>query len=138
MSIAGIRAGIKTRLATISGLRIYEYPPDSVSEIPAAMILPKSGKYNLTMKNTAMEYEFELTLLVSRAVDVSNAQECIDDYINPSGAKSIQVAIEGDSTLNGAADTSWLIGFRDYGGFLYAGQTYLGCKFDLAVRDLGG
>ena len=134
MSLTTIRQGIQTRLETISGLRVYDRPPDSINELPCAFILPLSGGYHATMRAASIQYEFEVTLLVSRASDMADAQTKIDPYINPTGSKSILYAIEGDATLGSTVDTCWVANFRDYGGLAYAGEVYFGCKFTLMAK----
>jgi hypothetical protein len=38
MTLATVGAGLAARLDTISGLRVYATPPDSVQELPAAIV----------------------------------------------------------------------------------------------------
>ena len=130
MTLATIRTGLKTRLETISGLRVFERPPDSINQLPTAFILPLSGNYNYAM-NTGIEYNFEITVLVSRAADVADAQTNIDPYIDRSGTKSIYAAVDGDPTLGGACSNCRVTDFRDYGGLAYGGIEYLGVKLSL-------
>ena len=40
MTITAVRDELAARLGAIGGLRVYPYPPDSVSELPAAIIQP--------------------------------------------------------------------------------------------------
>ena len=134
MTLATIRTGIQTRLQTISGLRVFDRPPDSVNDYPCALILPKGGEYD-TEFGAGTKYTFEITILVSRAADVDRAQTKIDPYIDRSGAKSVYAAVDGDVTLGGAAETCRVTGFKDYGGFEYGGILYFGVKFDVEIWE---
>jgi len=131
MTLATTRTGLKTRLETINKLKVFDRAPDSINQLPAAVIVPISGSYNYAM-NMGILYEFEVTVLVSRA-DAASGQKELDDYIDRSGAKSIYAAIDGDTTLGGVCSESIVREFRDYGGFTYGGTVYLGVKFIITI-----
>ena len=130
MGLVAIREGIQTRLKTIRGLKVYDRPPESLGELPAAFVLPISGDYD-TEFGDGIRYDFEITLIVSRAADIARAQSEVDPYIDRSGDKSVYAAIDGDVTLDGNADTCRVTRFKDYGGLTYAGTVYLGVKFEM-------
>lgn len=132
MSLATIRAGLAVRLETIDGLRVYPYPPDSISELPCAYILPKGGDYDTTFDH-GIRYDFEVVLLLAKGADVKYAQLNIDNYINRTGAKSVYAAIDGESTLGGSCDVCRVARFSEYGGLEYAGTVFLGCKWALEI-----
>jgi len=134
MSLANIRTGLQTRLEIISGLRVFDRPPDSISQLPAAFIVPLRGAYNYAM-NTGIDYDFEVTLFVARAADVADAQTKLDPYIAREGSKSVYAAIDGDTTLGGACSECIVLEFRDYGGLTYGDTLFLGVKF--LIRVLG-
>ena len=138
VSIATIRTGIATVLDTISGLRVYTWAPDSINEFPCIYIRPDNGIYPMAMRgaNAGVEAVFELVLFASRANDAATAQSVLDAYIAPQGSSSIQATIASDRSLNGAADTSWIERFYDYGGLSYGGVDYIGVKFELQVKAL--
>lgn len=131
MSLSGIREAIATALKTISGLRVYDTAPESIGELPAAYILPRGGSYDSTFGGS-MEHRLEVVLLVQRGGSLSEAQDQLDSYLAASGTKSIKAAVDA-ADLTGHADTIRLEGYRDYGGMEFAGQGYLGCKFDITV-----
>ena len=131
MSLVGIRDAIKTALATITGLRTYDTAPESIGELPAAYIVPLGGSYDYDVGGN-MEHHFEVVLLVQRGGSLSEAQDSLDAYLNESGSTSIKAAIDAAS-LSTHGDAIRCEGYRDYGGLEYAGQLYLGCKFDVTV-----
>lgn len=132
MSIAGIRDAMKTGLQTINALRgVYDTVPDSINEYPAAFILPISGDYDLDAGGNWLP-NFEVTLLIRRQGDVQDAQDTIDGFIAPSGSGSVKAAIEA-ADYGSHASSVRVARFKDYGGLLFAGVTYIGCKFDVEV-----
>jgi hypothetical protein len=130
MSIEGIRDAIQTGLKTIPKLNAYDNAPDSINP-PCAFPIPKSGGYDFTAGN-CYELNFEVVLLLGRQGDLEEIQENLDDYIAPTGIKSIKAAIEA-ADFGSHADTVRVSGFRDYGGIIWGGITYIGCKFDMHV-----
>lgn len=128
MSIKGIRDNIKTALVVIPGLRVYDTVPD-VLEVPCAFVKPMAGEYDMAGSASIWQPRFEITLLVSRIGDVEESQDSLDDYIEPTGAASIKAAAEAGSYGSNASDVR-VTGFRDYGGLVFNGVTYIGVKFD--------
>lgn len=131
MSLAGIRDAIKTGLETISGLKVYDTAPENIGQVPAAYVLPVRGRYDLNLGGD-MEHLFEIVLLVQRGGSLAEAQDSLDDYLAESGASSIKAAVEA-ATLSTHGELIQAEGYRNYGGLEYAGQVYLGCKFDVKV-----
>ncbi len=128
MSISGLRDELKAALSSISGLRAYDTVPDKL-ELPCVFIRPSNGLYDDTAYAAVWMPNFELTILVQRTGDVGQSQDLIDAYIVPTGATSVKEAIESASYTN-ASDVR-VVGFRDYGGLVFADVTYIGVKFDL-------
>lgn len=103
MTLATVRAGLAARLETISGLRVYTTPPDSVQELPAAVIAFRGpvATYDHVLGAPDTKYRFEVLLLVGSA-DEGQAQQDLEPYVNPTGASSVKAAVDG--TLGGNAD----------------------------------
>jgi hypothetical protein len=96
--------GIKTRLATISGLRAYASQPPQVNP-PLAFPIINSISYHKAMAGGLVLYDLAIILIVGR-YDDNRAHDLLDDFISYSGAKSIRAAIEGDQTLVGVAQNA--------------------------------
>jgi hypothetical protein len=95
--------GLKARLATISGLRCYDYQPDQVNP-PFAFPTLEEIRYHATAMGTGgVEMDFTINLILSRQSE-RVAQDEIDKYTAFSGAQSVRAAIEGDRTLGGVVD----------------------------------
>ncbi len=135
-SLADIRTGLETRLATISGLNARDKAPATIVP-PMAFPLPGTIEFDETMNRGVDSYTFTVRLLVQRAID-QVAQENLDPYLAGSGASSIKAAIEGGGgTLGGACDWVRVSRVPRYGDIEHAGQMYLGADFTVEVSPDG-
>lgn len=105
-TLSDVRTGIKTRLETIAGLRVYDYPQEDLLEYPC-VVLEVTGpiSYDLTLGGDGFRSVIVATLFVQRGTDKEGWEE-LDEFRSPTGAKSIKAAIRGDRTLGGKVDTS--------------------------------
>ena len=105
--ITDIRNGIETRLNTISGLQVYDHEPDATMATPAASIAFDGWTPGETFRGAsnpgARTYHWVVTLRLSGAIP-EEQWKALDDYIVPTGSKSILAAIDGDGTLGGIVD----------------------------------
>ena len=128
--ISAIRAGLKARLATITGLRAFDFIPDSLP-VPAAYVGGPATAKRLTMGSSKRDWRISIRILVARADD-RVGQSKLDDYL-VIGTTSIDDALEGDPTLGGIADfavtqdSATGYGVYDAGGIKYWG-------FEVPVR----
>ena len=130
MSLADIRAGIGTNLATISGIRVYEEIPDNPS-MPCAVIQLVSANYDESFQRGLTEYSFTVRLIVIRVTE-RRAQRKLDQYIDE-GARSVKTAIESDTTLNGAAFDCRVTGMDNADTVTIGGTEYMAADFSLVV-----
>ena len=132
-TFSSIRSGIKTRLETISNLTVYDYVPDFIDP-PTAIIAPfNTLNFDSTMQRGSDTYEVPVILYVSK-VDAETGQDSLDSYLAASGANSIKAAIEGDTTLGGAAMSVRVVNATDYGEYeVTQGTSFLGVTFNLEV-----
>jgi len=103
MTPTGVRQGLATALDTITGLRCFDYVPDSLS-VPAGVVEPLEIDYDRAMGNGADYYRAFILIIVGRMSDRSS-QDRLDAYLVPTGAASVKAAIEADRTLGGACST---------------------------------
>lgn len=102
--IGDIRDGLAANLATIPGLRVSAWLPDSVNP-PHAVIAPPTIRYDQTMGANVHgvdEYTFTVQLFVNRD-NPRTAQSLLDSYCAPLGASSVKAALESERSLSGAA-----------------------------------
>ncbi len=98
-TLSNVRSGLKTRLETISGLRVFDTWPDTVIP-PCAIIRLAPGSQPHTTFSGNGSHNFEITVLVQIST-LDRAQEALDLYIDHSGDSSIIAALEGSNTLGG-------------------------------------
>ncbi|HEY9417123.1 MAG TPA: hypothetical protein VIQ30_20385 [Pseudonocardia sp.] len=96
-----IMAGLKTRLATVSGLRAHEYAPDDPNPPCAFPLVPAIPSYRETMRGATYVIPFRVVVLTGAQVDRAG-QKRLAAYANPTGPQSIRAAIEGDRATTGA------------------------------------
>ncbi len=132
MGIEAIGLGIKVRLNTIAGLRVYAPSelPDTL-ELPCALILPGVSEYA-----AAFDLHYDLTYRIVICIakqDTPSAFNEILDYIEAVGAESVFAAIHADRTLNGSADTCKLTRNLGVGSMAWGGIVYLSTEFELSI-----
>jgi len=130
-SIAELRQGIATNLATISGLRVSEFIPDNPNP-PIAVVQFDRAQYHLDMGNGMTEYNFVVQVIVGRA-DERTAQRNLDSYCSSTGSSSILLGVESNRTLSGKAFDTIVTEMSSYGPVLVNDTTYLGAEFQIRV-----
>ena len=102
-SLTNLRTGLATRLATITGLRVFDHVPD-VFAPPCAFVLPDTIDYWEGFSGGDAQHRWTVTIIVGRSADRA-AQRSLFEYISYSGTKSVRAAIEADRTLGGVCQT---------------------------------
>lgn len=127
-----IADGIETRLATVTGLRVFDHVPDLFAT-PCSFVLPGSIAYWGDFAGGNAEVEVVITVVVGRTSDRA-AQKSLYTYMSYSGAGSIRAAIEADRTLGGVCQTL-LVERADNIRMLAQGDaTYLAVDFVVRVH----
>jgi hypothetical protein len=130
VSIATIRAGLGTNLATLSGLRIATSLPEQVNP-PQAVISLQSVAYDGALRGGLTTYTFMLTVLAGRMSE-RTAQSILDGYISP-GAGAIKNAIESDKTLGGSCYDVRVEAMSSVGSLTIGEVNYLAADFTVTV-----
>ena len=130
-TLSGMRSGIATNLAAISGLRTAATMPDQPNP-PIAVVMPQSVSYDTAFGRGLDTYEFVVLVVVGR-VDERTAQNLLDGYCNPTGAPSIKTAIESDRTLGGEVNDLRVTDMRNYSSIPVGEITYLAAEFVVSV-----
>lgn len=131
MSIADIRDGIATNLATIPGLRTASELIDNPSP-PVALVGLESVEYDQAYQSGLNLYTFTVTVIVGRAAE-RTMQRKLDSYMFPDGDQSVKVAVESDRTLSGACQDLRVTGAGSVGSITINDQTYLAAEFTVTV-----
>lgn len=131
-SIATIRDGLKTRLATIAGLYSHDTIPDDVYPPAAIVGAPTRVAYDVAFRSPVSRLTIPIRIIAGRTTE-RESQDRIDGYISADGASSIRAAIDGDPTLAGAAHTTRVVEARGFGAYEVAGVQYLGVELEIEV-----
>lgn len=124
--------GLRERLATIVGLRVYDHIADSFQP-PAAMVNIDNVDYHEAFAGGDPVYTFTISLLVARA-DERTAQRKLDDYLSYSGQKSVREAIETDMSLGGRVETCVVTSGGNIAAVQVNEATYLSIEFTVIVH----
>lgn len=130
-TIAAIREGLTKNLKTIPGLRVDTVLSDILNP-PVAIISLERLQYSRSMANGNNQFTFKVTVVVGRQSERS-AQETLDLYCAPTGAKSIKAAIESDMSLNGSAWDVQVPELTAYGVITSGEVNYLSAEFSVTV-----
>jgi hypothetical protein len=130
-TVAELRAGLATNLATISGLRTSAFIPDNPSP-PIAIVVPQRIDFDQAMGRGMDEYSFDIVVIANRMSE-RTAQTTLDGYCNPSGALSVKTALEIDKTLGGKAFDLRVTDMSSYTALALGETTYLAATFSVTV-----
>lgn len=131
MTIDGLRDGIATNLATISGLRTAAEVPDNPSP-PIAVVALRSIEYDQSFQRGLALYTFTVTVIVGRVAE-REAQRRLNDYSDNEGSSSVKQAIESDKTLGGSAFDCRVMSLDNIGALQLNDATYLGAEFTVTA-----
>lgn len=136
MSVTAVRNGLATRLATISGLRVYATPPDLVQELPAAVVIGGEPflTYDQLVRGADVRYAFKVLLLVGSA-DEAQAWADLEPYLSPTGASSVKAAVDG--TLGGSADWARVVRSPSVGRVALGQGVHWGATFQVEAYESG-
>ena len=136
--IARAREGLSEALATLPGLRVLGYLPTSFSEFPVAVVSFESRDASLTLGGGILAGLMKVVLAVSSASSLE-AQRALEEYMEPEGARSIQAAVNADSTWGGTVDDGRLVSVDNAGTRSMWGGVYTVVDFHFRfVKRLPG
>ena len=130
-TISQVGAGLATRLSTISGLRVFEYQPDSAYP-PFAFPSLTNIEYHKAMAGGAQNYTYTITVVTGR-VDERSGQDELDAFASYDGAKSVRAAIEADRTLGGVVDTLIVSSSANVSSMSIGDNNFITLDFTLTV-----
>lgn len=125
--VSAIRAGLGANLASVSGLRVHTFPPDSINP-PAAVVAYPDIDYDATYGRGSDRLVIPVHVVVGKVSErAANAR--LDTYLSTGGIKS---AIESDVTLDSAVDTVRVMS-AESNVMTIAGQDYLAATFQVEI-----
>ena len=126
--IKDAKDGLVTRLSTIAGLKVLDYPAESVSEFPAAVVLFESRDAYRTLGGSSFAGRIKVVLLVSSA-NTQQAYDTLDEFMAPLGSSSVEAAVDGDNTWGSKVDDGRLVSVDSVGHRKLWGGFYVGADF---------
>ena len=136
--IKNAKDGLSTLLANISGLRVLDYPADSVNEFPVAVVLVESRDATETLGGSTFTGKIKVVLLVSSA-NTQQAYDTLDGFMDPLGTSSVEVAVDADNTWGGNVDDGRLVSIDNIGQRKLWGAYYVGADLHLRfVKSVSG
>ena len=126
--IKNAKDGLATLLSGISGLKVLDFPVDSVNEFPAAVLLFESRDAVETLGGSSFTGRVQLVLLVSSA-NTQQAYDTLDQFMDPLASSSIEAAVDADTTWGGNVDDGRLYAIDNVGTRKLWGGEYVGADF---------
>lgn len=130
MNVSNVRDGIKTRLQTISGLRVWDVIPDQVTP-PGAVVGQLDFTFDIDNARGVDLANVDVYVIVQR-MDARSGQNKLDGYLAGSGSTSIKAAIEGDRTLGGTVNTL-RVTRAEAGTYVQGDVTFLSYRYSLTI-----
>lgn len=127
-TISQTKSAIGTALATISGLRVYDYQPDQVNP-PMAWPILDSVDYHDAMRGGMVTQTYRIGVIVGRQTDRAT-QRSLDAYLSPNG---VPAALEADPTLGGVVQASICESATHISSIEAGDTTYLYIEFRFVV-----
>jgi len=107
MTPSTVRTNLKTALQTITGMRVFDYVPDSTN-VPTnnafAIVGQLNMNYDYTLNRGFDSATCNIIVIVGRMSE-KDGQARLDGLLASSGSTSIKAAVEADKTLGGAVQT---------------------------------
>jgi hypothetical protein len=128
-SASQVKAALGTALATVTGLRAFDYQPDQVNP-PLAWPILDSVEYHGAMGSGLITYQFRVPVIVGRASE-KTAQKRLDEYV--SFDNGIRSALEADLTLGGVAQSLIVESAGKFNSLDANDTTYLMVEFRVIV-----
>ena len=122
---SNVRDGLKTNLQTITGLRVYDLIPDTVTP-PAAIVGQLDFTFDLNNARGLDQANCDVLVIVQRLSE-RVAQDKLDGFLAGTGAGSIKTAIESDRTLGGAVISA------EGGTYDSAGTLFLSYRYRVTI-----
>lgn len=135
MDLAAVMDEIGDRLDTITGLRVYRYPPDNVHPPAAVVSYPETYEFDGAMARGMDRIDLPVIVLVGRVSDRAS-RDRIAAYVAGSGPRSVKAVVEGAESYS-ALHTVRVQGV-DFDVVSVAGVDHLAATFTLDIAGPGG
>lgn len=96
MNLGDVMQAVADRIDTISDLRVYAYPPDTIAPPAAVVTYPGTYTYDATYGRGMDRMELPVIVLVSKPYDRA-ARALMTKFVDGSGTSSIKTVLESGS-----------------------------------------
>jgi hypothetical protein len=131
--VSEVSEALKTRLATITGLRAFSYQPEQLQTPPFAYPELSQVDYHRAFGGGDVVMQFEIRVVVGRWTD-RTANDLLDDFLSYDGTRSIRACLEGNRTLSGLVQDLVLTSGASISSVSEAGAEFLEVQFNLTVH----
>lgn len=134
MDLGDVMDQVADRLDSITGLRVYPYPPDTVAPPAAIVTYPESIDYDATYARGMDRIpDLRVIVLVGRVSDRAS-RDAISVYADGSGTQSVKAVVEAGTYT--AFDSVRVTG-AEFDVISMAGVEYLAATFHLDIAGEG-
>lgn len=133
MDLADVMDQVAAQAGAIEGLRVFAYPPDSVTPPALVVSYPTEVSFDETYGRGMDRMSLELWVVIDRPTDRS-ARDRLSKYCAGSGAHSVKHVLE--SGAYSAFDTLRVEGI-DFQAVSIGGIEYMGALFTLDIAGPG-
>lgn len=133
MNLADVMDQIGDRLDTITGLRVYRYPADSIQPPAAVVTYPEEYLYDQTQRRGMDRITLPVVVMVGKVSDRAS-RDRLGPYLDVAGAKSFKAVIESGTYT--AFDSVRVTG-ADFDIVQVAAVEYLAATFSLDIAGEG-
>lgn len=134
MDLGAVMDELGDRLDTITGLRVYRYPPDNIQPPAAVVTYPGTITYDETMRRGMDRYpDLTVVAMVGKVSDRAS-RDAVSVYANGAGEKSVKAVLDGDGYQS--CDSVRVTGV-EFDIVSMAGVEYLAATFTLDIAGTG-
>jgi hypothetical protein len=134
MNLASVMDEIATQVDTISGLRVYSWPPGSLTPPAAVVSYPTTYTFDATYQRGMDRLTLPLVVVVGKATE-RTTKERLGAYCNGSGASSIKAVVQAGTYT--AFDVATVTGIT-FDAVSIGGTEYMAALFDIDIAGQGG
>lgn len=131
-TLAQIREGLNTRLATIGDVQTSAYRLSNPTLPSLQVAWPDEVQYHESMRNGTDGWVL-IVMAFAGLMSEKGSQILLDQFIAATGAKSVKAAIEGDTTLGGIVDDTTVVSCTGYREYTIGTKAALGCEWRVEV-----
>ena len=128
--LATARAGLKTRLETITGLNVSLYGGQPLPATPLAIILQDQGPRLLAIAGNSFRARFRVRLYLSQPGNETEGWTELEKYTEQVATNTIIASIRADKTLDASVDFAQVsVGSIDKAALDDQGEIYYSAEF---------